>query len=176
MGYNTIADAEVSQDGPAAASTAQKFRDNLIAAFAADDTDETAPRLEPGALRNPVASTAVTIAKQVQSSTTLTEGSAGTDYTFALFIVVAPGVYTLTGDWTAYTSASGIVKIKKNGTAVFNSSATTGTFNNAITCSNGDVLEITYRVNGGGSGSTFSNIELKADYAAPLAQATFLTS
>lgn len=155
-GYNSITDAEVTADKPAKASTWAKFRDNLIACFGADDSAETALRLEPGAIRNPVNSDSVNVAV---ISSTIADLSVDV-------VIVVPGVYRFIGDYVA--ANNGEMEIYLNNVSQYFSD-TTGSFDEAITCVNGDHVQFQVRYNAGKfNTSTVSNFKIKADVAVPV--------
>lgn len=168
MAFNTIADEEVAQDGPMSYTTGRKFRDNVLAIAGADDTGETAPRIEPGALRNPINSDSVTVAAVSRNMVSVT---GETNYIDA--VIVVPGVYRFVG--TISTNGSGgDLRIKKNGTTQ-DTESSGGAFDNAYTLVNGDHMTVTLESDSGATNYiTVSDFEIKADYAAPINFSAYL--
>lgn len=158
MAYDTVDDAEIQQDGPISYTTGRKLRDNPIAMFAADDSSETAPRLEMGALRNPVNSDAVTCSAFSRGL----RGESGSP-TVMDAVIVVPGVYRIIGNFSGQPASA---EIKLNGVtqATLN---TNGAFDEALTCVNGDQITIEAGVAGPWT-ATLGSFKIKADVAVPI--------
>lgn len=177
MSYLDVLDEEVQAEKPAKATTWQKFRDNLPAAFAHDVTGDPPPELVPQALLNPTSSTAVAIAScpfTVRRKDMPNDDPDGVEWAYFHAVCVVPGVYRVTGTFTVKAGASQkTLTIEKDGTSDYTTSSSGGV-DHSITAVNGTSITIKVQHDYEDvATSVLADFKLVADHACPMAQCQF---